>query len=192
MMAAMAKRSGRKKRVITALVIGVLLVGLAVALGSLWSLYRAYPYKWQDEIKANAALYGQDPLFIAAVIRTESSWRESVMSSVGAAGLMQIMPETGEWIAGKNGWEYSDGMLYHGADNIRLGCWYIDYLSKKFGGDTRLILAAYNAGENKVEDWIAEGRMKDGGAGIPYSETANFVKRVLDAYDKYKMLYKFQ
>ena len=94
----MARKSGRRRRAALAIALAILLVGVAVALGSLWSLYRAYPFKWQDEIKQNAALYGQDPLLIAAIIRTESSWRQTAVSSVGATGLMQIMPDTGGWI----------------------------------------------------------------------------------------------
>ncbi len=172
-----------------AILVCVLLVGLAVALGSLWSLYRAYPYKYQEDIRANAALYGQDPLFIAAIIRTESSWRPQVVSSVGATGLMQIMPGTGQWIAEKNGWEFKESDLKNGPANIRLGCWYVDYLSRQFDGDKTLMLAAYNAGDNKVRQWVDEGRMTEGGSGIPYPETREFVRKVMDAYEKYQKLY---
>jgi soluble lytic murein transglycosylase len=188
----MAKRTGRKKRTALAIAACILLVGLAVALGALWSLYRAYPFKWQDEVKANAARYGQDPLFIAAIIRTESGWRQYAVSSVGATGLMQIMPDTGGWIASQNGWEYSEGQLSDAAANIRLGCWYVDYLDRKFEGDKMLMLAAYNAGESKVLEWRQEGRFGEGGTGIPYPETRNFVRKVMDAYEKYRFLYKNQ
>ena len=185
----MAKRKGSRKRAVVAIIVCVVLVGLAVALGSLWSLYRAYPYKYQDAIRSNAALYGQDPLFIAAIIRTESSWRPDVESSVGAAGLMQIMPDTGAWIADKNGWEFKDSDLKDGPANIRLGCWYVDYLLRKFGGDKTLMLAAYNAGDNKVKQWVDEGLMAQGIDGIPFGETRQFVRKVMDSYEKYQKLY---
>jgi soluble lytic murein transglycosylase len=186
----MAKRPKKKKRAALAVVLCVLLVGAAVALGSYWALYRAYPYNYKSSIESNAALYGQDPLFMAALIRTESSWKPGAVSSVGATGLMQIMPDTGRWIASQNGWNYDDSKLKDADYNIRLGCWYLNYLSKKFNGDQTLILAAYNAGENNVKKWVAEGVFADGSSGIPYAETKSYVRKVQDAYEKYKFLYK--
>lgn len=172
------------------IVLCVVLTVAAVALGTIWSLHRAYPYDWKADITANSALYGQDPLFIASVIRTESGWRTGAKSSVGAMGLMQIMPDTGKWIASKNKWEYSQDKLTDGAYNIKLGCWYIDYLTRKFNGDKVLVLASYNAGENKVHEWVTEGRFANGQSDIPYPETRSFVRKVMDAYEKYKFLYQ--
>jgi soluble lytic murein transglycosylase len=186
----MARKPSRKRRVALAALLCILLVGAAVALGSIWSLYRAYPYEYRAEVEENAAHYGQDPLFVAAVIRTESRWKPGAESSAHAVGLMQIMPATGEWIAELNGWDYERDMLKDAAYNIRSGCWYLDYLSKKFGGDMTVVLAAYNAGENVVKKWVAQGLFEDGVGGIPYPETRSYVGKVKDAYEKYKFLYK--
>lgn len=189
-MIGMAKKPGKKKRAALTVIMCVVLIAAAVALGSLWALYRAYPYDWRPAIEQNAALYGQDPLFVAAIIKTESNWRHGALSGVGAMGLMQIMPATGEWIASTNGWDYSKDKLDDANYNVQLGCWYLNYLTKKFGGDDTLALAAYNAGDNTVQKWISEGRFKDGKADIPYAETRSFVKKVMNAYEKYKFLYK--
>jgi soluble lytic murein transglycosylase len=185
----MATKAGRKKRAVLAIVISILLVGSA-ALGAALALYHFYPYNYRAAIEENAALYGQDSLLVAAIIRTESGWRPGAESGAGATGLMQIMPATGSWIASLNGWEYEDGMLADADYNIRLGCWYMDYLAHKFGGDTTLVLAAYNAGENTVKRWVSEGRFGKGTDGIPYAETRSFVKKVKSAYEIYRFLYK--
>jgi soluble lytic murein transglycosylase len=189
-MIGMARKSKRKRRAALAVLLCVLLLGAAVTLGSIWSLYRAYPYDNRDAIEESAAEFGQDPLLVAAVIRTESGWRPGAVSSVGATGLMQVMPDTGSWIAKLNGWDYSEDMLKKPDYNIRLGCWYLKYLSDKFGGDLAVTLAAYNAGDNKVKQWISEGRYKDGKLDIPYQETRSFVTKVENAYEKYQFLYK--
>lgn len=184
----MAKQ-GRRKRAALAVILCAVLVASAIALGSLWALYRAYPYNFRQDVESNAALYGLDPLLVASVIRTESSWRTAAKSSVGATGLMQLMPDTGKWIAAKNGWEYKEAVLTDGAANIRLGCWYLGYLRDKFGGDLTLALAAYNAGDNIVEKWVSEGRFNSAEPDIPFPETRSFVKKVMDSYEKYKFLY---
>lgn len=189
-MIGMAKKKARRRRAVLATALCIVLAAAALGLGYLWSLYRLYPYDWRTDIEQNAAQYGQDPLFVASVIRTESGWKPGAVSSVGAVGLMQVMPDTGKWIAGQNGWDYSDSLLPDGSYNIRLGCWYLDYLSKAFDGNQTLTLAAYNAGEHKVKQWVTEGRFKDGSLDIPYDETRRFVKKVMDSYEKYKFLYK--
>lgn len=186
---AKAKRSGRKKRAVLAIILCVVLVGTAVALGTMWALYRSYPMNFRQDIEQNAARCNIDPLLVAAVIRTESSWKTGAVSSVGATGLMQIMPDTGKWIASKNDWEYSDDKLTDGPYNIRLGSWYVAYLLERFEGNQTLALAAYNAGENNVNKWVSEGRFKEGRMDIPFAETRNFVRKVTDAYEKYKILY---
>jgi soluble lytic murein transglycosylase len=179
----------RRKRAAAAVILCVVLLAAALTLGGLWVYYRAYPYNLRQDVERNAALYGLDPLLVAAVIRTESSWRAGAQSSVGATGLMQLMPDTGEWIAAKNGWEYDEANLTDGAANIRLGCWYLGYLRDKFGGNLTLTLAAYNAGDNTVEKWASEGRFDGAEPDIPFPETRSFVKKVMDSYETYKFLY---
>ena len=171
------------------MLLAVALLLVAAALGGLWVMLRMYPYDLQPVIEEAAGKYALDPLFVAAVIRTESNFKTDARSSAGAVGLMQIMPDTGQWIAGKNKWDFSQEMLLDGKYSIEAGCWYLDYLTKEFGGNTTMALAAYNAGDGKVRKWVAEGRFNQGKYDIPFKETRIFVKKVLDAYDKYKLLY---
>ena len=186
----MARARKSRKRFWLALVLASVLVLGAVAAASVWGMYRAYPYDYRAAIEGNADLYGQDPLFIAAIVRTESGCKPDAVSGAGAVGLMQIMPETGEWIAKKNNWEFAPEKLRDGEYNIQLGCWYVDYLSDRFGQDWTLTLAAYNAGENTVRKWAGEGRFAPGKYDIPYRETSSFVRKVLNAYEWYQRLYK--
>ncbi len=185
----MSARSKGGRRRWPIVLVAALLVAGAAALGAYWVQLRLYPYDLQPVIEPAAARYGLDPLFVAAVIRTESNFRADARSGVGALGLMQIMPDTGEWIAGKNNWSYSDDMLLDRGYNIEMGCWYLNYLSGRFDSDTTLALAAYNAGEGTVRKWVQQGGIGVNGEDIPFAETRNFVKRVLNAYEAYKRLY---
>lgn len=171
------------------MLVAVLLLAGAVAFGSYWLQLRMYPYDLKPMIEPQAQAYGLDPRFVAAVIRTESNFRADARSGVGALGLMQIMPATGEWVAGKNNWAYSDDMLLDRAYSIQIGCWYLNYLSGRFDGDKTLTLAAYNAGEGTVRKWVQQNSIGANGESIPFAETRKFVKKVLNAYEVYQRLY---
>jgi len=103
------------------------------------------------------------------VIWTESKFDERAVSQKGAMGLMQIMPATGEWLAGKIGEDFNEERLFCPEFNIRLGVFYLRYLLDKFECEERA-LAAYNAGEGNVRKW------EDG--EIRFRETRDFVRRV--------------
>jgi len=153
-----------------------------------------YPLDYKTEIETQALAYNLDPHFIASVIWVESKFDASATSGKGAVGLMQIMPDTGVWIAGKLGVdEFSEQDLWRPETNIALGCWYLDYLSDRYDGETTLILAAYNGGPGRVDDWLANAEYTSNGNlhSIPYGETDDFVKRVKKTYDIYKELYTF-
>jgi len=154
---------------------------------------RSYRLEYREELVRWADEYGVDRYLAAAVIHCESSNRKDVVSHAGAVGLMQIMPDTGEWIAGKLGLEdYSEARLTEPEVNIRMGCWYLSYLLDKYSGDRRLALAAYNAGPGNVEKWMQDGRFARDGElmEIPFPETARYVEKVQRAYEKYLTLYK--
>ena len=184
-----AAQRQKRRRIWPIVLVAVLLLAGAAAGGYYWLQLRLYPYDLKPMIEPQAQAYGLDPLFVAAVIRTESNFRAEARSSVGALGLMQIMPGTGEWVAKKNDWTYSDDLLLDRAYNIQLGCWYLNYLSGRFDGDVTLALAAYNAGEGNVRKWVQQDSVGPAGEKIPFGETRNFVKKVLNAYEVYKRLY---
>lgn len=154
---------------------------------------RTYKLLYPEEILSGAKEYSLDPYLVAAVIQTESSNRANVVSNKGAVGLMQIMPKTGEWIAEKIGMsDYSEDMLKEPYVNIRFGCWYLRYLSDKYGGIERSILSAYNAGPGNVDKWLSDPRYGDGKRllDIPYKETREYVEKVSSAKEKYRELYE--
>jgi len=158
----------------------------------LWLL--AYPQGYWDSIVAHARKYGQDPYLVAAVIREESQFVADALSPAGARGLMQVMPSTGEWVAKRIKLDGFDrGKLFDPDTAVQIGTWYIGHLMKQFKGDPLLMAAAYNAGPDAVAGWIS----KNGYNGerdvfvemIPFSETRNYVKKVLRNYSEYKRIY---
>src|SRR6201991_4114263 len=111
------------------------------------------PLRHEDIIRQQAADKGVDASLIAAVIYTESRFRDQT-SHAGAKGLMQIMPETADYIAHKSGGtQFTRADLATPQINIAYGTWYLRYLLNKYEGNTILTLAAYNAGEGKVDEW---------------------------------------
>ena len=151
--------------------------------------YWLYPLKYEEEVKKYSEAYHVDKSLAQAVIREESKFNEHALSSSGAIGLMQIMPETGEWIAEQLNEDYGD--LYDTDRNIRYGIWYLSELTTEFGGNKVLALAAYNAGHGTVWHWIEEyGWNKDFDDInlIPYGETRDYVRRVIRSCEKYKAI----
>lgn len=154
---------------------------------------RTYRLEYPALIEAESAAFLLDPYLVSAIIHCESGNRPKVISGSGAIGLMQIMPDTGEWIAKKLNVEgYTVDMLYQPEINVKFGCWYLRFLLDRFSGDLELAIAAYNAGQGTVDKWMndeaifRDGRLVD----IPFPETANYIVKVQRAYEKYKQLYK--
>lgn len=121
------------------------------------------PSDWNDIIKTASERHCLDPALIAAVIKVESGFRQKVVSSKGAQGLMQVMPKTGLELGITN--------LFDPSENVNAGSRYLRQQLDRFGS-LELALAAYNAGPGAV--------MKYGGIP-PYKETQSFVKKVLSA-----------
>ena len=152
-----------------------------------------YPYPYQETVTMYAEANGISPALAASVIMHESKFMEQVHSPRGAIGLMQLMPETAEWIAGQLGErEFSLQRLYEPEVNIRFGTWYLAQLEREFDGNLVLTLAAYNAGRGVVHEWMEENDwpsdFKDISA-IPYPETRIYVERVLKDKKHYEALY---
>lgn len=152
-----------------------------------------YTDKYTEIIQENAQKYNIDPFFISALIKNESKFDTQARSSTGALGLMQIMPDTGTWIARETKWDvFSPELLYQPDINIRLGTWYLSELYHQFNGNLILTLAAYNAGRGVVETWIKENNWSNDFSdinAIPYDETRVYVNKVLLDYNYYQKLY---
>ncbi len=153
-----------------------------------------YMWDYQQDIITYADKNKVDPFLIAAIIKNESGFKHQAVSHVGAVGLMQIMPETGRWIASQMGLSnYQDSDLYTTRTNIRMGCWYVGELDEEFQHNLPLVLMAYNAGRGQVHEWMEKNgwdyAFQDVDA-IPYDESREYVKRVIKDRDKYYLLYK--
>lgn len=158
----------------------------------LWLL--AYPQGYWDSIVTYSRKYGQDPFFIAAVIREESQFRTEALSPAGARGLMQVMPATGKRAAQLIKLRgFARAKLFDSDTAINIGTWYLSRLMKRFKGDPLLVAAAYNAGPEAVASWLAKneyhGERDAFVEDIPFSETRGYVKKVLRNYAEYKRIY---
>ena len=165
--------------------VGLLLAALNAGRGV------AVPYAYDDLISQYARENDLDKSLVAAVIWQESRYRPDAVSSQGATGLMQIMPDTARWIAERLDLDYKAPDLKDPEYNIRMGTYYLAYLMKKYDADETLVLAAYNAGPGNVDGWLENSRYsKDGTLTyIPFKETRNYVAKVLQMKGVYRSLY---
>ena len=151
------------------------------------------PLRHEDIIRQQAADKGLDPALIAGVIYTESRFRDQT-SHAGAKGLMQLLPSTAHDIARKSGGTaFVQGDLANPQVNISYGSFYLRYLLQRYGGNEVLAIAAYNAGEGRVDKWVFDARHKgeafDRARHIPFPETRHYVQQVLDARSRYRSEY---
>ena len=153
-----------------------------------------YMWDYQQDIITYSEKNNIDPFLVAAIIKNESNFKHKAVSGVGAVGLMQIMPETGRWIAEQMGLEnYQDSDLYITKTNIRMGCWYVGELDHEFKHNMMLLMIAYNAGRGQTRAWMQENGWTydfNNAQAIPYPDTREYVTKVLQDRDKYYLLYK--
>lgn len=153
----------------------------------------AFPIGFSDYIKINAGKNSMNPYLIHAVIREESSYKLDALSRAGAIGLMQLMPLTGNKLSKDTGFkDYSTKSLYIPSTNITLGSLYLKKLIEEHKGNLTLAIASYNAGPHVVAAWLSKystDEIDEFIENIPYTETRNYVKRVLRSYAIYERLY---
>jgi len=148
-----------------------------------------FPLSYSDKIYENAIEQNLNPVILFGLVRRESAFNKDAHSSVGARGLMQIMPRTGRQIA-KDLNERWPGKsdLYNPVKNLKYGSYYYQKLLNQFDGHYALALAAYNAGPNRVKKWLPDESIPADIwiETIPYRETRNYVTSVL----VYAMIYQ--
>jgi soluble lytic murein transglycosylase len=176
-----------------ALLLGVASVAAVISALVLPTLNRtideiALPLRHEDIIRQQAAAKGLDPALIAGVIYAESKFRDAT-SHAGAKGLMQITPDTAQYIAKLSGGsQFQLDDLSTPQVNISYGAYYLRYLMNRYHDNLVLALAAYNGGEGNVDKWLREGRTRV--RDIPFPETREYVKRVIDARGAYTREYR--
>ncbi|PYV12781.1 MAG: hypothetical protein DMG07_16410 [Acidobacteria bacterium] len=151
-----------------------------------------FPVRHWDAIAANARKYQVDPALVLGLIRQESAFQEDARSRANARGLMQVLPKTGRRLAPKAGVSrYSVAKLYRAETNIALGIRHLFSLLERYDGKVELALAAYNAGEHRVDRWLEEFGKVDMAQfveQIPFAETRGYVKQVLTNRAHYRWL----
>lgn len=187
----MKKRNDRvrkKKHSIGHILLIVFLLGIGI-------LYlRVFPLEYAGIIDQYSNAFGVDNHLIYAVIHTESRFDPEAVSPAGAVGLMQVTEETGEFIAKKL--EITDFKVEDLKDpetNIKMGTYYLSYLQTLFTRE-ETVLAAYNAGPNRVKAWLLDPSYATGEVltHIPFEETKDYVDRVSLREKIYKILYFFK
>ncbi|MBA4601634.1 lytic transglycosylase domain-containing protein [Thermoactinomyces mirandus] len=181
-----------KRTIIIAL---ILLIAFVIVMIPLFNML-IYPLKYEENIFNSAIQTKADPFLIMAIIRAETKFQPNQQSHVGAQGLMQIMPDTVDFII-RNG-KFSPSLrdyVYDPVTNIQMGSWYIAYLTERYHGNKVAVMAAYNAGHGRVDKWLREGvwdGTRQNVMQIPekYGETRHYVTRVSYYYEKYKQLYQ--
>ena len=152
-----------------------------------------YPREYCDFVEQYATAYDVPVNLVYAVIRTESGFDPEAVSSVGAVGLMQMMPSTFRWLTDDMlGEGLADEMLYDPETNIRYCVYYLRRLYDRYG-DWLTACAAYNAGSGRVDAWLDDPTMVDlmGNlieSRIPFEETRGYVRKIKKAYTAYERL----
>ncbi len=156
-----------------------------------WEALFPKPY-WSD-LRKYSQLNGLDPYLVASLIRQESEFNTLAVSRANAVGLMQLLPMTGKNVAKQVKLKgYSAPQLYTPAVNLELGTRYFKDMVDKYNGQYEYALAAYNAGSDRVGDWLSEGHYRDPQEfveSIPFTETREYVQAILRNANVYRQLY---
>ena len=151
-----------------------------------------YPAYYHELVSAEAADYGFDPLLMIALTRQESLFDATATSVADARGLTQVMPATGQYIAGSLGMnEFRVSDLNRPYIGVRFGAFYLAEQLRLFNGNAAAALAAYNAGPGRVLDWykLSGGEMDLFVTTIPFEETRLYIERIYGHYAMYRALY---
>ena len=153
-------------------------------------MMKIYKLEYSEYVEKYAKEYDVDKYLIFAIIKAESNFDQDAVSHREAKGLMQLMYSTAEEIAKKVNVDLNEENILEPDININLGTKYISMLIQKYG-NINLALAAYNAGSGNVDGWIEKGTLKEDGSdieNIPFTETNNYVRKILRDYKIYTNL----
>lgn len=162
----------------------------------IWGWKALYPVVYEAQVRENARRFGVDPFWVLSIMREESHFKPDTLSRSNAMSLMQILPTTGNWIAGKLGEKgFKKDHLWQIDLNIRYGTWYLRYLADLFKGDLYLASASYNGGQGNVQRRVEAGPhahlpVLERLDRIPLPETRDYYKKVMGSHWNYVRLYK--
>lgn len=150
-----------------------------------------FPMPYHDTVLAKSRNIGLDPAYVYGLIRQESRFIMDARSGVGASGLMQVMPATARWTARKIGMtDFTPGMINDRDTNITIGTAYLKLALDDFDGSMAMAAAGYNAGPGRPRNW-RNGPTLDAAIwaeNVPFSETRDYVKKVLSNTTNYAAL----
>ena len=156
-----------------------------------WEALFPRPY-WPD-LKRYSVANGLDPYLVASLIRQESEFNPLAVSRANAVGLMQLLPRTGKLVAHETKLRrYNASELFTPTVNLELGTKYFRGMVDEFGGSFEHALAAYNAGSDRVEEWMGNGPYRDSPEfveSIPFTETREYVQAIMRNAAVYRQLY---
>lgn len=180
-----------KIRKLLVLIITLTLTASVLYFGTVSVLKTLYPCSYKDIVEEHSRENNLSPYFVYAVIECESGFDPKAVSHVGATGLMQIMPDTFQWISMRLGEkrDYSEATLPE--VSIRYGCHLYGYLMEKYENEETAI-AAYHAGTGNADKWLKDERYSSDGRTlhtIPFPTTAKYVKKVIKTKNIYVKLY---
>jgi soluble lytic murein transglycosylase len=151
-----------------------------------------FPKAYWLDLKRYSSANALDPYLVASLVRQESAFNPNAVSHANAVGLMQLLPRVGKGVAKQEKIRhFSTQELFTPATNLRLGTHYFRSIVDKFGS-FEYALAAYNAGTDRVQDWIGQGQYRDPQEfveSIPFTETREYVQNILRNANVYRQLY---
>ncbi len=152
-----------------------------------------FPKAYWSDLRKYSVLNGLDPYLVASLIRQESEFNALALSRANAVGLMQLLPKTGRTVAKQVKLKgYSATELFTPSINLELGTRYFKDMVDKYNGQFEYALAAYNAGSDRVGDWLGQGHYRDPQEfveSIPFTETREYVQAILRNANVYRQLY---
>ncbi len=153
-----------------------------------------FPLPYQNDVVRNSRQHNLDPFMVAGLIRQESEFNPQAVSRAKAYGLTQVMPSTGRALARKAGIRrFSTRMLLQPSTNLKLGTLYLRSMLDKWDGKWEHTLASYNAGPNRVAEWITWNHCEEPAEfveSIPFTETREYVQAVLRNAALYRRIYE--
>ena len=153
-----------------------------------------FPKAYWSDLRKYSQQNGLDPFLVASLIRQESEFNAGALSRANAVGLMQLLPKTGKTVAKQVKLKgYNSSALFTPAVNLQLGTRYFKDMVDKYNGQFEYALAAYNAGTDRVADWLGEGHYRDTQEfveSIPFTETREYVQAILRNANVYRQIYQ--